>query len=135
MRICQHSFLRFLLTLFLLFVTHLPYAKAGEEVYIAYNTASPLLRFGVSKLEHALLEQDIKTICREISDNKAPDVLILRGKPEATKFVDKNMVDKLFLNLSSEGFRIARITIHKRVLTVVSALDEIGAMYGSLDLA
>jgi hypothetical protein len=115
----------------LLFLTF-AYTGSVAQVSIAYDTAKDPVSYGAQQFHKALAEEGLSLTSYPITFLSAlPDICILI-KGGIPKGLSHYVTEKAFDDIQAEGYRFRRMDDGKKLL--ILSTDEVGAMYGLLDL-
>lgn len=102
-------------------------------ISIAYNSGRDPVEYGVNKFRDALIVNGESLVTSSFAGlSSLPDVaVVIRGS--IPKSLSPQLKDHHFDGLQPEGYKFLRINNGKTVL--ILAVDEVGAMYGLLELS
>lgn len=110
-------------------------SASWAEVSISYRLDCPQLTFAVSRLKQALRSSGQTPIVYDLAESDGKDIVILANETEAV-FLPGPVAERAASQKIQEGgFQIARVRSDETDVICVLARNQVGAMYGTLDLA
>ncbi len=105
--------------------------SGNAQMTIKFDHQSGPVFYGVNQLHNTLIREGIQLTIHSVPDQNSEDILVLSG-PESLNEV-KKLYDKIQPGeIMPEGFQILRPENQKKI--IIASGDEIGAMYGLLEL-
>lgn len=114
------------------------YALYGRTLEIIYPLFSPRCRFAATEIAKSAIEKGYSVIERDVSSYLTTTndlrVVILYAKYNEFAFTNFDKIDEVKLSVP-QSYSIRRVIKNNRENIVVLGYDDVGAMYGGLDIA
>ena len=102
------------------------------QIHLEFDHQSGPVFYGVNQLHETLFRKGLQLVIQPFNDRETTNILVLSSKESLVKI--KNLNNSISPDeIKPEGFQILNAKSDKKI--IIAANDEIGAMYGLLELA